>query len=175
MAPIRRSDQVSIDQLVSQIGSDTLTSCAATRPVRSILAADDRRMSRLTFVHCHVCGTIGSRGAKVTDEPVKDESFWQSRADEARRIAESLTHPAAKREMLSLSLRSLRYWPGKRGSKSGATGSAAKVFSPPLSVERCVGGAFDACAGTHPALTPRSRSQGRKGLMLGAHAGGPLT
>ena len=39
-------------------------------------------------------------GIKVTDEPVKDESFWQSRADEARRIAESLTHPAAKRELL---------------------------------------------------------------------------
>lgn len=39
-------------------------------------------------------------GIKVTDEPVKDESFWQSRADEARRIAESLTHPAAKREIL---------------------------------------------------------------------------
>jgi hypothetical protein len=39
-------------------------------------------------------------GVKVTDEPVKEEGFWQSRADEARSIAESLTHPAAKREML---------------------------------------------------------------------------
>jgi len=38
----------------------------------------------------------------VTNEPVKDESFWRSRADEARRIAESLTHPAAKREMLQV-------------------------------------------------------------------------
>jgi len=33
-------------------------------------------------------------------EPVKDEDFWQKRADEARSVAESLTHPTAKREML---------------------------------------------------------------------------
>jgi len=40
------------------------------------------------------------RGIKVTDEPLQDEDFWRKRADEARRAAESLTHPTAKRELL---------------------------------------------------------------------------
>ena len=36
----------------------------------------------------------------MTDEPVTDEGFWRKRADEARGVAQSLTHPIAKREML---------------------------------------------------------------------------
>jgi len=40
------------------------------------------------------------RRVEVTDEPVKDESYWRKRADEARRAARSLTHPTAKRELL---------------------------------------------------------------------------
>jgi len=39
------------------------------------------------------------RGIKVTDEPLQDEDFWRKRADEARRAAESLKHPTAKREL----------------------------------------------------------------------------
>lgn len=39
-------------------------------------------------------------GVEVTEEPVKDEGFWQKRAEEARSVAGSLTHPTAKREML---------------------------------------------------------------------------
>ena len=40
------------------------------------------------------------RGLKVANEPLKDEDFWWNRADEARRAADSLTHPTAKRELL---------------------------------------------------------------------------
>jgi len=34
----------------------------------------------------------------VTEEPVKGDGFWQKRADEARSVAESLTHPTARRD-----------------------------------------------------------------------------
>jgi len=36
----------------------------------------------------------------VAEEPIEGEGFWQRRADEARSLAESLTHPTAKREIL---------------------------------------------------------------------------
>ena len=36
----------------------------------------------------------------MTEEHVEGDGFWQKRAEEARSVAESLTHPTAKREML---------------------------------------------------------------------------
>ena len=37
-------------------------------------------------------------GVTVGKEPVEDEGYWQKRADEAHRVAESLTHPTTKHE-----------------------------------------------------------------------------
>jgi hypothetical protein len=35
----------------------------------------------------------------VANEPVRDEVFWRKWAEEARRAAEAMTHPNAKRQM----------------------------------------------------------------------------
>jgi hypothetical protein len=38
----------------------------------------------------------------VADEPVMDESFWEEKAEEARLVANILTTPPAKSEMLGI-------------------------------------------------------------------------
>ena len=55
-------------------------------------------MSRLTFVPRHVCGTIVGLGGQR--ESLQRMKTFGRAADEARSIAGSLTHPAAKREIL---------------------------------------------------------------------------
>jgi hypothetical protein len=68
---------------------------------------------------------------QVGKEPVEDDGYWQKRADEARKAAESLTHPATKRELLLIARRFEMLARQARKRSANRKGTAAKSSSRP--------------------------------------------